>query len=130
MSFNAAISVFVTFRIGLIKGHNYTCAIYGKDQHNMDFVFYKGRDFSCTELLKLICLCVVQPEVAVIPQQARDSDLPLHIVLNSLWGGNTLACPPPSDSLLCFERVFVVYWKKSTMQNYLMLYKKCSPLFH
>lgn len=61
----------------------------------MGFVFF-GSDEICVIIKKKpgahLFVCVVQPEVVLIPQQARGSDLSLHVALKSVLGGNTAGC--------------------------------------
>lgn len=59
-------------------------------------------------------VCVVQPEVVLIPQQARGSDLSLHVALKSVWGGNTADCSLLRQPFVLPTRLWET---RATMQN-------------
>lgn len=59
-------------------------------------------------------VCVVQPEVVLIPQQARGSDLSLHVALRSVWGGNTADCSLLRQPFVLPTRLWET---RATMQN-------------
>lgn len=70
-------------------------SVYRAEEHVVGFVCFFGSDEICVIIKNPgahLFVCVVQPEVALIPQQARGSDLSLHVALKSVLGGNTASC--------------------------------------
>lgn len=72
-----------------------------KKKGYLSISFFFGSDEICVLIKRNkknprahLFVCVVQPEVALIPRQARGSDLSLHVALKSVLGGNTAACSP------------------------------------